>query len=410
LTEDGGQRTEDPPSPLRGFHLRASRFGGQVGGQATDNRETDNPDNHQPTTVNRQPMIWLHRYAKLVTVFTVLLIAAGGMVTSTGSGLSVPDWPTTYGWNMFTFPLSKWVGGIRYEHSHRLIASTVGFLTIILALWTWRVEPRRWVRTLGFLCLAAVILQGLLGGLTVLLLLPPAVSIGHAGLAQIFFCLTLTLALVTSPGWRTPTTRDSRPATRDSGLATRDSMLRGLATVTTVAIYAQIILGAAMRHTDAGLAIPTFPLAFGHLVPPAWSPQIAIHYAHRVGALAVTLAILATAGHVFVHHRDRRELAGPSLLLLAFVCSQVTLGAFVVLTAMNPVVNTAHVVNGALVLGTSLVLTLRSYRATVSEARTVSAPISRQPIPRSARAAGGPASAGEPGVGPRRALRNEARP
>ena len=303
--------------------------------------------------------MWLHRYAKLVALSTVLLIAAGGMVTSTGSGLSVPDWPTTYGWNMFTFPLSKWVGGIRYEHTHRLIASTVGFLTIILALWTWRVEPRRWVRTLGFLCLGAVILQGVLGGLTVLLLLPPAVSIGHAGLAQIFFCLTLTLALATSPGWRAP-------ATRDSGLATRDSMLPRVATLTTAAVYIQIILGATMRHTDAGLAIPTFPLAFGHLVPPAWTPQIAIHYAHRVGALVVTLAILATAGHVFVHHRDRRELVGPSILLLAFVCSQVTLGAFVVLTGMNPVVNTAHVVNGALVLGASLALTLRAYRFTGS--------------------------------------------
>ena len=147
-------------------------------------------------------MIWHNRFAKLVAALTLLLIAAGGMVTSTGSGLSVPDWPTTYGWNMFTFPLSKWVGGIRYEHFHRLVASTVGFLTIILAVWTWRVDTRRWVRSLGWACLGAVVLQGLLGGLTVLLKLPPAVSIGHAGLAQIFFCLTVMLALVTSPGWR----------------------------------------------------------------------------------------------------------------------------------------------------------------------------------------------------------------
>src|SRR3954470_8987260 len=142
-----------------------------------------------------------HRYATFVMLCTVLLIAAGGMVTSTGSGVSVPDWPTTYGWNMFTFPLHNWVGGIRYEHSHRLIASTVGFLTIILAVWTWRGEARAWVRKLGFAALCAVILQGLLGGITVLFFLPPAVSIGHAGLAQIFFCITITLALVTSPGW-----------------------------------------------------------------------------------------------------------------------------------------------------------------------------------------------------------------
>src|SRR5918995_854573 len=124
-------------------------------------------------------MTWLHRFAKLVAASTVLLIAAGGMVTSTGSGLSVPDWPNTYGWFMFSFPVSKWVGGIFYEHSHRLIASTVGFLTIIMAVWTWRGEPRRWLRRLAFVALGAVIVQGLLGGLTVLYFLPAPISIAH---------------------------------------------------------------------------------------------------------------------------------------------------------------------------------------------------------------------------------------
>ena len=293
-------------------------------------------------------MAWHHRYVKLVTVFTVLLIAAGGMVTSTDSGLSVPDWPTTYGWNMFTFPLSKWVGGIRYEHSHRLIASTVGFLTIIMAGWTWWVEPRRWVRGLGFAALGAVILQGLLGGLTVLFFLPPPISIGHAGLAQIFFCLTLTLAVVSSPGWKTATA------------PVDDAMLRRVAVTTTVLIYTQILVGATMRHTNAGLAIPDFPYAFGHVIPPVWNAKVAIHFAHRVGALVVSLAILATAGHVFYHHRGRRELVRPAFVLLMFLSMQVTLGAFVVWSGMDPVINTAHVVNGALVLGTSLVLSLRS--------------------------------------------------
>jgi cytochrome c oxidase assembly protein subunit 15 len=294
-------------------------------------------------------MVWHHRYVKLVTVFTVLLIAAGGMVTSTDSGLSVPDWPTTYGWNMFTFPFSKWVGGIRYEHSHRLIASTVGFLTIIMAGWTWRVDRRRWVQRLGFAALGAVILQGLLGGLTVLFFLPPAISIGHAGLAQIFFCLTLTLALVTSPGWKNATA------------PVDDAMLRRAALVTTVLVYTQILVGATMRHTNAGLAIPDFPYAFGHIIPPVWNAKVAIHFTHRVGALIVSMAILATAGHVFYHHRGRRELVRPAFLLLMFLSMQVTLGAFVVWSRMDPVINTAHVVNGALVLGTSLVLTLRSF-------------------------------------------------
>ena len=291
-----------------------------------------------------------HYFAVFVMCCTVLLIAAGGMVTSTGSGLSVPDWPTTYGWNMFTFPMSKWVGGVRYEHSHRLIASTVGFLTIILALWTWRVEPRRWVRRLGFGALGAVILQGLLGGLTVLFFLPPAISIGHAGLAQLFFCLTVTMAVVTSPRWRN---------TVDP---VDDGMLRRVAAMTTALVYVQILVGATMRHNDAGLAIPDFPLAFGHLVPPVWNARVAIHFAHRVGALLVACAVLATTAHVFYHHRARLELTRPATCLFLLVLVQVTLGAFVIWSGKNPLINTAHVVNGALTLGTSLMLTLRSYR------------------------------------------------
>jgi heme a synthase len=305
-------------------------------------------------------MIWHNRFAKLVAVCTLLLIAAGGMVTSTGSGLSVPDWPTTYGQNMFTFPLSKWVGGIRYEHFHRLVASTVGFLTIILAVWTWRVESRRWVRMLGWACLAAVVLQGLLGGLTVLLKLPPAVSIGHAGLAQIFFCLTITMALVTSRRWRANTSPVHDP--------TLAWLTGGLAAL----VYTQILLGATMRHTNAGMAIPTFPLAFGHIVPPFWNPGIAIHFAHRVGAGLVTIFVLAAVGHVFYHHRTRRELVRPATLLLATVIVQVALGASVVLSGLQPIINTAHVVNGALVLGASVVLLLRTFRERFDEARAMS--------------------------------------
>jgi heme a synthase len=296
-------------------------------------------------------MIWHHRYAKLVATCTFLLIAAGGMVTSTGSGLSVPDWPTTYGWNMFTFPVSKWVGGIRYEHSHRLIASTVGFLTIILAFWTWRVEPRAWVRKLGFAALGAVILQGLLGGITVLLFLPPAVSIGHAGLAQIFLCLTITMALVTSPGWK------------NTVQPVDDPTLRRIAALTTALVYTQILIGATMRHNEAGLAIPDFPFAFGHVIPPAWSAKVAINFAHRLGALVVATMIVATSSHVLYHHSRRRDLARPAVLLVAFVLVQITLGAFVIWSGKDPVINTAHVVNGAAVLATSLVLTLRSFRA-----------------------------------------------
>lgn len=135
-------------------------------------------------------------YSVIVAASTLVLIFAGGLVTSTGSGLAVPDWPNTYGWFMFTFPLDKMVGGIYYEHGHRLIASTVGFLILVLAFWLWRVEQRTWVRRLGYLALGAVITQGILGGITVLWFLPDPISISHAGLAQIVFCLTVSIAVV----------------------------------------------------------------------------------------------------------------------------------------------------------------------------------------------------------------------
>ena len=291
----------------------------------------------------------LHRFATFVAGCTVLLVLAGSLVTSTGSGLSVPDWPTSYGWNLFTFPPSKWVGGILYEHGHRLIASGVGLLTIVLAAWLWLKEPRRWMRWLGVAALATVVAQGVLGGLTVIFFLPAAVSTAHAGLAEIFFCLTIAIALFTSPRWISQT-------------GVNDRTLRRIATTTTVLIYAQILVGATMRHTNAGLAIPDFPLMFGHLVPDHWDPKIAIHFTHRAGAIIVTLAIIATAGHVWYHHARRRELTRPATLLVALVALQVTLGGLTVLSQRDVWINSLHVVCGALVLTTSLVLTLRAWR------------------------------------------------
>lgn len=299
----------------------------------------------------------LHLFAVLVAASTLILIFAGGLVTSTGSGLSVPDWPNTYGWFMFSFPLDKMVGGIFYEHSHRLIASTVGFLILVLAFWLWRAEPRRWVRRLGYTALGAVITQGILGGITVLWFLPDPISISHAGLAQIVFCLTLTIALVTSRGWHRGYANTAGTGTPD------DRTLQAVAAATTALVYTQIIVGATMRHTDAGLAIPDFPLAFGGLLPPHWDAKIAIHFAHRVGAAIVSVMILATTLHVFAHERKRGELVRPSILLLALLCVQVTLGAYVIWTGKHHIINSLHVVTGASVLGTSLVLTLRAHRA-----------------------------------------------
>jgi len=298
----------------------------------------------------------LHRYAQFVAGCTVLLLLAGSLVTSTDSGLAVPDWPTTYGWNMFTFPPAKWVGGILYEHGHRLIASGVGVLTIALAAWLWVADERRWLKWLGVAALAAVVLQGVLGGLTVLFFLPPAISTAHASLAEVFFCLTISIALFTSPGWR-----------RQEGVVV-DSRLTRFATVTTAVIYLQILIGAAMRHTDAGLAIPDFPLMFGGVIPDHWDPKIAVHFAHRVGALVVVLASALTSGYISTHHAGARRLTRPAAVLGALVIIQVALGATTILSSRNVWINSLHVVCGALVLATSIVITLRSWQAVLDRA------------------------------------------
>jgi len=317
-------------------------------------------------------------FAALVAASTVVLIFAGGLVTSTGSGLSVPDWPNTYGWFMWTFPLSKMVGGIFYEHAHRLIASTVGVLIVVLAIWLGRAEPRRWVRRLGYLSLGTVIAQGILGGITVLWYLPDAISIAHASLAQIVFCLTVTIALATSPGWKHGYAADPQRPRRAASVeadeppspkaSADERVLQHIAIATTAVIYLQILIGATMRHTGAGLAIPDFPLAFGHLIPPHWDSRIAIHFAHRVGAATVSILVGTTTGHVFFHHGHRAELRRPAVLLLILLVVQITLGALTVLSHKQFLVNSLHVVTGALVLVTSLVLTLRAHRARFADA------------------------------------------
>src|ERR1700750_27229 len=141
---------------------------------------------------DRHYHVWLNRFAWLSAVTTLLLICGGGMVTNKGVGLAVPDWPTTFGYNMFLFPLSKWIGGIFFEHTHRLIASTVGCLTIILAGWLWR-SANAQLRNLGLIAVAAVILQGILGGLRVTML-RDQIGIFHACLAQAFLGLIVVIA------------------------------------------------------------------------------------------------------------------------------------------------------------------------------------------------------------------------
>lgn len=292
----------------------------------------------------------LRVYTRIVAGCTFLLLIAGGMVTSTGSGLSVPDWPLSFG---------RWMpameGGVLYEHGHRMIASFVGFLIVIEALWLARAEPRRWVRRLGWAALAGVVVQGLLGGLTVLLGLPDPVSISHAGLAQLVFGLTVAIALVTSRGWAAAGA-EPRPVDR------HEPSLFTLAWLTAAAVFLQILLGAAVRHMGAGLAIPTFPLAYGQWIPPLSSLPVQVHFAHRVGALAVAAVTLWTAARGLRVHRDEPWLARPAGLLGLVVVVQIGLGGWTVLSYKHPWVATAHLAGGALLFATAVTLSFRARR------------------------------------------------
>lgn len=291
----------------------------------------------------------LRAYTKLVAICTFLLLLAGGMVTSTGSGLAVPDWPLSFGRVM---PAME--GGVLYEHGHRMIATFVGALIVVEALWLWRSESRGWVRTLGWLALGGVIVQGLLGGLTVLLRLPDAVSISHAGLAQLVFGLTVAIAVARSREWTEGGPADSLDLAVPS--------LFALAVGATAVTWLQILLGAVVRHSGAGLAIPTFPLAYGRLVPPLESFPVAIHFAHRVGAVLVTLAIAWVVARTLRGHRQDPRLVRPAVLLGVLIALQIGLGGWVILSYKAAWVTTAHLGTGALLLAVSLVLALRARR------------------------------------------------
>jgi len=289
--------------------------------------------------------VWLRRFTKIVAASTLFLIFAGAMVTSTDSGLAVPDWPNTYGQFMFSFPLSKMVGGIFYEHGHRLIASTVGFLCIIQAFWLQRREPKRFVRTLGWLSLAAVIVQGILGGITVRYFLPKSISISHAALAEIFFCLNVAIAFFTSRWYGSLSTMEKGDAPV--------RMAWGL----TALVFLQILAGAVMRHLGAGLAIPDFPLSFGRLVPEFVSTEILSAYVHRVGGFLVAAAVVAMAVRLR-RYEGQHPLRALSQLLLAVVTAQVLLGGYVIWSGKQPHITSLHVMLGASTLALSLILTL----------------------------------------------------
>ncbi|MBX2992754.1 MAG: heme A synthase [Bacteroidetes bacterium] len=310
--------------------------------------------------------IGLHRFALFTSVSTFLLIIAGGLVTSTDSGLAVPDWPLSYGQLM-----PPMVGGIFYEHGHRMIATFVGLLTTVLAVWLARKEERKWVVVLGFIALLAVIVQGILGGMTVLYLLPVWISTTHATLAQSFFCLTVILAIVTSPSWK-------QQERVDHGDTSRTRMLTVLAAA---AILVQLILGGIMRHSGSGMAIPDFPLSYTHWLPPTNTDDLAsvneyrliyydlppielgqiwIHFAHRAWALVVMVVVIANVVHVLRNYK-LPLMREPAIIQGLLVLVQFLLGALTVWTGKGVHISTAHVAVGALLLGTSVALAFYSY-------------------------------------------------
>jgi cytochrome c oxidase assembly protein subunit 15 len=249
------------------------------------------------------------------------------------------------------------VGGILYEHGHRMVAATVGFLTLVLAIWTQSAERRRGVRRLAWTALALVIAQGTLGGLTVLFLLPTPVSVAHACLAQCFFCVTIALAYATSAEWRSADRVPDRAG------------VRAAAAASTFIVFVQLALGATMRHRGAGLAIPDFPLAFGRLVPPLDDAAVVLHFAHRVGALAVLASVVVLA--LRAHRSEMTALARSAFVAVLFVIVQIALGATTVLTGKAVLPATAHVALGAGVLGTCWLLSLRAWRGLRPSAETV---------------------------------------
>jgi cytochrome c oxidase assembly protein subunit 15 len=317
---------------------------------------------------------WLNRFAWLTAAATFLLLGLGGLVTSKGAGMAVPDWPTTYGYNMFLFPVHLWTGGIFYEHTHRLMASLVGLLTTVLAVWLWLSESRSWLRWLGLGAFLAVVLQGVLGGLRVTLY-KDQIGIFHAALAQAFFVMVTGIALaVSGAGERLVARLRSNPF---------PSSVRWLIWGASVFIFGQLVIGATMRHQHAGLAVPDFPLAYGRLWPrmdsafvdqvnrertgiedykPITAFQIGLHMVHRIGA-ALVLSLVASAAFL-----SRRELgnAAPlsklSLSWLVLILLQAILGAVTVWSNKAADIATAHVLVGALSLGWGTVLSAGAWR------------------------------------------------
>ncbi|MDH4249223.1 MAG: COX15/CtaA family protein [Deltaproteobacteria bacterium] len=304
-------------------------------------------NNGHTEAFRRRVSYWL---AILLCVSTLLLLGAGALVTSTGSSLAVPDWPLAYGQ---LFP--PMVGGILFEHGHRLAAMLVGLITVILAVWLWRVERRQSIRWFGVGLVLLVIFQGVLGGITVLYLLPKAISISHAITAQTFFLLSVGLGQMVSPRLETLRKRGAQVAVTQPG-----GPLFALGIVTLTLLMLTLLMGAVVRHFNAGLAIPDFPLAYGGLIPPLSAFPILIHFTHRVLGVLAFLAVGATVWMARRRFAAERPLMRLAWLMLILVVAQILLGGLIIWSQKAVLMTTFHVMNGAALIGATGLLTLRA--------------------------------------------------
>lgn len=293
-------------------------------------------------------------FARVLAAFTAVLVFVGALVTTTGSGLSVPDWPLSFGKIN-----PRMVGGVAFEHGHRLVAAFVGFLTLTFAFWASLAKAPRTVRRVGWLALALVVFQGLLGGLTVLMRLPTVVSVAHGTTAQLFFCTVVALVLLTSETF-------NKAPVAFSGSRARSMKTASLAAFSIVLL--QLVIGATMRHLGAGLVIPDFPTSLGRWIPPLVNLEVAVNFTHRVMALMVFLVCCALIYRV--HRSGQRVLQNLGLILGLLVAVQVTLGALTVWTGRGLFPTSFHVVNGALVLATCFAIVMWCFRLSVSVAKS----------------------------------------
>lgn len=306
-------------------------------------------------------------FAGTLCALTLILIFMGALVKSHEAGLSVPDWPTTYGYNMFMFPPSEWRANVFYEHTHRLVASIVGIITLFLFCWVLLHDRRNLIRWLAFAALAAVTLQGVLGGLTVLYLLPAYLSIAHGVLAQSYLLLVVYLARMFSA--------------RFAPLSGSEFRLDSLRTAywglgLTVAVWIQLLLGAVVRHTESGLAIPDFPTMGGQWLPMfdnvmlsrinewrleqtllsnAFLPdismaQVAIHAIHRFWALVVLAVYAGLLRKTWKRRPSNLKFKKAALGIGFLIAIQIALGVFTVTTQRLPLVASLHVLTGAALL------------------------------------------------------------